>query len=160
VPCSLHLFLDASWPEVGSCKGTFAQCAFVNLSGIALLCFPGTWIAINDLKLILQWASWCWERWYLRAYKHSSSCFLRTLDVDSIGGFLACEYNNVSTPLPFPIIQTSNSFTFTPTYPPLLQRCVIRYPCTTITTHNAPLGNYFCEPFFAVIDHFSQTVRS
>jgi hypothetical protein len=36
------------------------------------------------------------------------------LDVDSTGGFLACEYNNVSLPLPFPITQTSDSFTFPP----------------------------------------------
>lgn len=35
----------------------------------------------------------------------------RTLeDVDSIGGLLACEYNNVSSPLPFLIIHTTNSF--------------------------------------------------
>lgn len=91
------------------------------------------------------------ERWSLRAYTYyPSSCFLRTLNVDVICGFLACEYNNVPPPSPFPPFRhlflhvRSNSPSFTPTL------CYL-VPCETIIIITEPLGNYFREPFFTVI---------
>lgn len=64
VPCRAACISSwmCCWPRIGSSKGIFAQCASVNLSGIALVCLPGTWVCKNDLKLILQSsASWWWK---------------------------------------------------------------------------------------------------
>jgi hypothetical protein len=114
VPCRAACISSwlCCWAELGSSKGIFAQCASVNLSGIALVCLPGTWVCKDDLETniaIISVMVLVKKRWSLRAYTYSSSCFLRTLNVDGICGFLACEYNNVPSPLPFLTVQTSDS---------------------------------------------------